>query len=506
MQKNEIRETIEERGTVEESQNYVSLLRNLAKNSGIYALASVASPLISLVLAPFLTRTLTKADYGILVVLNTIVALAASITQLGLSSAFFRAYNYDYESREDRLAIFSTVILLLFFSSVSVSFGTIIEAPNLSLLLFNTPAFGNELRCAGLVVLMQNFTVPGFAWLRAENRAAFFSLLSITNLLVTLCTTLLFVGVLHLGIVGALLATGSGYAFVVVCCIPLMLWRAGLRFRVDIAHNLLSFGIPLVFNFVSYWVLQLSDRYLLSRFSLEQTASYAVAYSLGGVLNVILLSPFILAWPTAMFAIAKKDNAAKMFQLVFRWFSMILLFMTFLLSFVCIEALTILFPVSYHTASPIIPIVTVSIMFYGIYNVFAVGTGVKRKTWLTALFTFLAATLNFGCNLIMIPQYGSLGAALSTLIAYIFLALITYIVNQRIYPVPFEIGRFVIALLIGTALYTECTFLTQKQGFYITCGIYIAALTIYGGCLLLLAQFSFTNLKQKYQQLKGFIF
>jgi O-antigen/teichoic acid export membrane protein len=499
-QKNETREA----GA--EDQSHALLIRNLIKSSGIYALASIASPFISLVLAPFLTHSLTRADYGVLAVLNTILALGAGITQLGLSSAFFRAYSYDYESREDRQGIFSTVVLLLSLSSLSVSLAAIIAAPNLSTLLFSTPAFGNALRCVALVILLQNFTVPVFAWLRAESRATFFSLLSIASLLVTLFTTLLFVGPMHLGIVGALLANGTGYAFVVACSLPLILLRVGLRFRIDIARNLLSFGVPLIFNFVSYWVLQLSDRYLLSRFSLEQTASYAVAYSLGGVLSVVILSPFILAWPTAMFSIAKKDNAAQMFQLVFRWFSMLLLFAAFIFSLTCIAALNILFPPSYHTTAPVIPIIAMSLLFYGVYNVFAVGVGVRRKTWLTALFTSLAAIVNLGCNLILIPHFGSLGAALSTLVAYAFLAAIMYIVNQRIYPVPFEIGRFSIALLIGVTLYAGSTLLAQGQNIIVSLGKYLLALILYSGCLLALSKIPLRNLKQKYQQLKEFVF
>src|SRR5439155_20526492 len=106
--------------------------------------------------------------------------------------------------------------------------------PQLSILLLNTPVFADALRYAALVILLQNFTIPVFAWLRAENRAGFFSLLSIANLLVTLFTTLLFVGPMHLGIAGALLANGCGYAFVVACSLPRILLRAGLRFRTDI--------------------------------------------------------------------------------------------------------------------------------------------------------------------------------------------------------------------------------------------------------------------------------
>src|SRR5713101_8475166 len=212
---------LEARGA--DSQNYVSLIRNLVKSSGIYALASVASPLVSLVLAPFLTHSLSRDDYGVLAVLNTIIALGAGITQLGLSSAFFRAYSYDYESREDRLRIFSTVVILLSLTSIPATIAAVMTAPQLTMLLFNSLSFSDPIKFAALVILLQNLTVPVLAWLRAENRAAFFSLLSIVNLLITLSATLIYVGVLHLGIAGSLLAIGSGYAFVVVSSLPLIL-------------------------------------------------------------------------------------------------------------------------------------------------------------------------------------------------------------------------------------------------------------------------------------------
>src|SRR5207302_1851885 len=91
-----------------EVQGYISLLHNLVKSSGIYAVSSLASPLVTLVLSPFLTHSLSRPAYGALVILNTVVALVAGITQFGLNSAFFRAYNYDYETRRDRMGALST--------------------------------------------------------------------------------------------------------------------------------------------------------------------------------------------------------------------------------------------------------------------------------------------------------------------------------------------------------------------------------------------------------------
>src|SRR3989440_4679136 len=469
------------------TSGYANQLRVLLKRSGIYALASLASPLVSLVLAPFLTRHLSYKDYGALAVITTAVALVAGLTQLGLGSAFFRSYNYDYESPRDRLGVLSTVVILLALVSLPIILAIILTAPYLAILLLRNSSFSDVIRLGALVVLMQNLTVPGFAWLRAENRAGFFTMLSITNLLVNLGTTLVLVGILHMGMAGSLIGTGSGFAVVAICTLPLILLGAGIHLRFDIARGLLSFGLPNASTFVSMWLLQLSDRYLLSFFgSLAQTASYAVAYSLGGILNVVILGPFTLAWPSAMFSIAKREDAPRIFRLVFLWYSIVLLFVAFALSLASTIMLYLFFPPTYRSAAFIIPIIALSTLFYGIYNIFTIGISIKRKTWFVVVFTSVSALVNVGLNLVLIPHYGAMGAAMSTLLAYAFLSMIAYIVNQRIYPIPFEISTFIIALVIGTGFYVGSSFLAQGRGTYETWSIFLCALVLYGACLLLL--------------------
>ena len=277
------------------------------------------------------------------------------------------------------------------------------------------------------------------------------------------------------------------------CCLQSFCEQA-VTLRLDISRNVLSFGIPLVFNSVSFWILQLSDRYLLSRLgSLAQTASYGVAYTLGGALNAVVLAPFILAWPVAMFAIAKRRDAPQIFQLVFRWFSMILLLAAFVLALVAVVLLNMFFPSSYHSAASIIPIITVSSVLFGVYNIFSIGIGIRRKTWFAALVMALSALVNVGCNFLLIPLYGSMGAALSTLIAYALLAVTMYMVNQRMYPIPFEIGLFSVALLVGIAIYVGCNLLAQHQTLYGVCAVYIGSTLLYGACLALLGKLPVRN-------------
>ena len=481
--------------------NYATQLSRLLKSSGIYAFASLASPLVSLVLMPFLTRTLTRNDYGAFAVLNTAIALFAGLTQFGLGNAFFRAYTCDYEDKRDRQNVVSTVTILLSLISIPIAIGALITAPWLANILLNSASYAHEISLAALIVLLQNLTVPGLSWLRAENRAAFYSTLSIANLLVNLVGAILFVGYFHMGLIGALLATGSGYAVIVICTLPIILVRTGLHLRRDITQNLLSFGLPLVSNFVSVWILQLSDRYLLSHFaSLSQTASYAVAYSLGGLLGVVILSPFSLAWPSAMFTIAKREDAPHVYRTVFRWYCIILLVSVFALSLASTFVFDFFFPITYHSAAPVIPIVALSIMLYAVYNYFNTAISIKRKTWFAVVFTTIAAVINVGFNLILIPRYGSMGAAWSTLLAYAVLTVVAYVVNQRIYFIPFEIDILIVGLAIGIILYVGSDFLAQGRGTYVGWSISLIALILFSLILALLGFLPMLRRKSRVQQ------
>ncbi len=459
-------------------------LNKLVKDSGVYALSSIMAPLISLGLAPFLTHAVSTSDYGVLVLLNTIISLAAGITQMGLGSAFFRAYNYDYTENHDKRDIIATTTTLLFLISLLALLGVLTTSSFLATLLLGRASLGNLIAISGIILFVQNLTIPVFAWLRAESRAFFYSLLSISNLLITLLANIVLVGIVHWGIAGSLIATGGGYFCVVICTIPFIVFRVGIKIRMDIARNLLGFGIPLLLNLVSYWVLQLSDRYLLSRYSsFTEAARYAVAYSLGSALAIVVITPFTLAWPTTMFTIAKRKDAAQLFTLLFHWFSLFLLFAAFCLSIIATQLLNWLFPLAYHSVAYIIPIVAVSGVFLGNYYIFTSGVNIKRKTWIVGLFTMIAALVNFLLNLILIPRYGAAGAALSTLIAYVVLALVAYVVNQRLYPIAFEVGRFVVALLVGIALYIGSNLIYRGQISYIALFLHISALLLYICCL-----------------------
>lgn len=449
---------------VEASEMYPFLLRMFLRDSGIYAIASCLSPLISLLLTPFLTRNLSALDYGVLTLLNTTLALLGPLAQLGLGSAFVRLYHQNISGLRERHTLFTTLTTLLVAFSLCVAALLTILAPWLSRLLLHSADGEAPFRLAALLLFLQNMTIPAFTWLRAQGRALAFVALSLLNLLLNLGLTLLLVGVWRWGNSGVLLAACGGYAGVLLCSLPLLGHRMQWHVSWSLAWPLLVYGLSTLPGLFSAWVLQLSDRYFLLAFgTLSQTTSYSIAYTLGNILGPLVIAPFSLAWYSTLHIIARKSRARELFRLVFRWYCIILLMMVFCVSLLANDILHLFFPPLYTLAAPIIPLIALSNLFSGLFEFFNLGNTLRGKLRFNVILLPLAALVNLGGNCLFIPAFGVIGAAGSTLLAYVILALLAYLVNQRLYPIPLDLDLCVLGLLVGGLYYALYRWLLPQQ-------------------------------------------
>ncbi|HCI78611.1 MAG TPA: hypothetical protein DHW02_02855, partial [Ktedonobacter sp.] len=126
-----------------------------------------------------------------------------------------------------------------------------------------------------------------------------------------------------------------------------------------------------------------------------------------------------------------------------------------------------------------------SLTFYGLYYIVNVGLNIKRKTWISSVFSTIAAITNLILNLVLIPRYGAMGAAIATLLAYIVLVLVAYIVNQRMYPLPLEIGKFALAFVLGAVLYWGSDVLSTSYSGGMSMAISVTTCLLYGAILAL---------------------
>src|SRR5205823_6644708 len=149
---------------------------------------------------------LTHNDFGALANLYILIDLISTILQLGLSPAFFRAYNKDYETPQDRAGVLANTILLLVIATVPAAIGMIFIAPVLSQAFLHTRAYSGPVALTTLVIVAENLALPASSWFRAEKRPIPYTGLSVAGTLSVLGVSVVLVGFLHMGVNGALIA------------------------------------------------------------------------------------------------------------------------------------------------------------------------------------------------------------------------------------------------------------------------------------------------------------
>ena len=82
----------------------------------------------------------------------------------------------------------------------------------------------------------------------------------------------------------------------------------------------------------------------------------------------------------------------------------------------------------------------------------AIGSGRARRTQFNWVVTGAAAALNVMLNLVLIPPYGMIGAAVATVAAYSVMLVGMAWWSQHVYPVPYQWRRVATAAGVAVVL------------------------------------------------------
>lgn len=95
----------------------------------------------------------------------------------------------------------------------------------------------------------------------------------------------------------------------------------------------------------------------------------------------------------------------------------------------------------------VVPFVGMSILFFGVYTIVLQVLILKKRTAIIAKIWFVAAALNFLLNMILIPKFGIIGAAITTLIAYTLAVIATIKYSIELFVIKFKVVDILKSLL-----------------------------------------------------------
>ncbi len=186
-----------------------------------------------------------------------------------------------------------------------------------------------------------------------------------------------------------------------------------------------EYGLPLGLNAITRWLIAFSDRIMLKYFGdLYDLGLYSAAYDIPEKSIGILFAILLVASLPILVQIHKSSGESKAVELISSicvgWF-----IISFGIASIYVSAskeiIMLILGKNYHQwiTYVIFPIIGISIVFLGAGDILAQILKLKQQTRKLAAFSLSVAITNIVFNLIVIPRFGSIGAAIVTLISYL---------------------------------------------------------------------------------------
>lgn len=396
------------------------------KASIAYTFAGIVRQGLSILTLPLFTRMLTTEEFGVATVYSSAMAILIIFTSLQLPYGSLSTAMVKYEDDRDGYLASATglctLLTLIYFGVVTIfhdAFESIFKIP--SFLFF----------IMGFEMLMS--TVQGF-WMGKQR----FEFKYKSVVFVTL-------GIAVLSIVASLYAIKTfqdkGSARVIANAAIVI--AAGVFFYIYIiakGHKLFSrqywqfaliFNIPLIPYYLSQSIFNQSDRLMISNIcGPGDAAIYGVAYSLAMIL-VFVLNAIINSYNPWLFINIKKGTISKCKPVSL---GLSVLFASMLLCIIMLapEAIRIMATKDYSSAVNCVPPIVLSALLLFYCSLFDGLQFYYEKKYYLLISSVISALINIVLNALLIPVYGFVAAAYTTLASYISFAGFEYYFLTRI--------------------------------------------------------------------------
>jgi O-antigen/teichoic acid export membrane protein len=161
---------------------------------------------------------------------------------------------------------------------------------------------------------------------------------------------------------------------------------------------------------------------------------------------------FRTAWPAFAYGIEDDRVARRTYSFVLTYLMAVAAWMSLGLGALAPWWVDLLTNSRYHRAEKGVALLAFAGAIYAGYTVLAIGSGRARRTQLNWVVTAIAAAVNVGLNFWLIPRWGMVGAAISTVAAYVVLFIGMTLYSQSVYPVPYQWRRIVTVYSVAIGL------------------------------------------------------
>lgn len=417
--------------------------KQLIKNTFILAVGKICTQFINFFLLPLYTTYLTAKEYGIVDLLNNYISLIIPIAFFQMDQGVFR-FLIDARNNEQKTSqIISTSLITvtlqaIIFTIIYLIIGFFIQNEYKYFLMMNT-----------IIFMYSNFLLQ---ICRGLGDNVNYSIGSLITGLFTIVLNILFIVIFNLGAYGMLLSSLISNA---VCIIYIFFHGRIYKFvKIDNCDfqsekAILKYSFPLVPNQLSWWVVNVSDRTIITYFiSIAANGVYSAANKFSTIC-ITLFNIFNMTWSESASLHIKDGDSSEFFSKILN--KCIKVFFSFSICIISVMPFCFKYLITgaeYAEAYYQIPILLIATIFNIIVAMIGSIYVALKKSGKIARTSIFSAIINIVINLIFISKIGLYAASLSTLIAYFVMTVYRIIDVQKYVKVTIDKRNCIIYILV----------------------------------------------------------
>lgn len=423
----------------------------LAKNTILFTISSFGSKLLTFLLVPFYTSVLSTAEYGTVDLITTSSNLLTFIVTISIADAVLR---FAIESIHSRYGVFRYGLNVIL-SGCSL-FGLVLFV----LSLLNPFNFDKQLYLFLYLFVLTNALYQLVSnYLRGIGQVLSVAIMGILVTAITIVSNLFFLLVLKMGIVGYLTSFVIGYSVPIVYgfC-QVFKYDKDCLFQIcnsETKRRMVRYSIPLILNGLAWWMNSSLDRYFVTYYcGIAINGLYAVASKIPNIISVIN-QVFSQAWGLSAIKEFNKEDEDGFFRNTYSLYSFVLIISCSALIIINKPLAKFLFSNDFYNAWKFSSILVISAVFSAMSGFLGSFFLAVKKSQIFAFSTLIAAVINTVLNILLIPHFGAIGAAVATGLSFFVIWLTRFLCVKMYLNLKVNLAR---ELMAYTMLAFQATF------------------------------------------------
>ncbi|WP_282036229.1 lipopolysaccharide biosynthesis protein [Saccharicrinis aurantiacus] len=442
--------------------------KSLASETVIYGGGTILVRLLNWLLMPYYIRTMDLFQYGLVTNIYSYIAIFLVILTYGFETTFFR-----FAKKDDFKTVFTTAFISICSSSILFLLLLYPISDNIA-----SSNYTDLIKVAGLLVAIDAVSALIFAKLRFDNRSIKFALLKLINVLVIIGLNVFFLRICPI-IVENYSADSILYKFVHIVYSPgreayfvlisnllasivvlLFLVKTAIssigKFDFTLLLRMYKYSLPILIVGITGMINQNIDKILLPKLiggdeGIKQLAIYGANFKIG-VLMAMFTQSFRMAFEPFFFKHHRESNDNSIYNNILTYFT---IFGFFIFLGVCyfLDVINLFLTSDYLEGNVIIPIVLLAQLLSGVYFTLSVWYKVSDNTKYGALMGIVGCIVTVLLNFVLVPIFGYIGAAISSLFGYAIMVLQSIYYSNKIYPIYYNWKKISLYGLLTISLY-----------------------------------------------------